>query len=112
MREIKFRAWNNEQAKTRKDFRFDEFNDVNDYFADNDFVFMQYTGLKDKNGEEIYEGDIVSFSGIKDDKGVVEWCNEYVGYILNAKNNYAERFDEVDKLKVLGNIYENKGLIE
>ena len=48
MREIKFRAWDKEQAKMKKDFRFDEFNDVNDYFADNDFVFMQYTGLKDK----------------------------------------------------------------
>ena len=38
MREIKFRAWDKEQAKMKKDFRFDEFNDVNDYFADNDLI--------------------------------------------------------------------------
>ena len=55
---------------------------------------------------------MLAFQELKTTKGVVEWCNEYVGYILNAKNNYAERFDEVDNLKVLGNIYENKGLIE
>lgn len=40
MREIKFRAWDKEKAKMDKNFRFDEFNDVNDYFADDDFVFM------------------------------------------------------------------------
>ena len=48
MREIKFRVWDKEKSKMDKNFRFDEFNDVNDYFADNDFVFMQYTRLKDK----------------------------------------------------------------
>ena len=52
MREIRFREWDKEQAKMKKDFRFDEFNDVNDYFADNDFIFMQFTGLNDKNTDQ------------------------------------------------------------
>lgn len=52
MREIKFRAWDKEKAKMDKNFRFGEFNDVNDYFADDDFIFMQYTGLKDKNDKK------------------------------------------------------------
>ena len=51
MREIKFRAW--DKLTQRMIYRV--FNTRND----EDYILMQYTGLKDKNGKEIYEGDII-----------------------------------------------------
>ncbi|WP_149711091.1 YopX family protein [Campylobacter concisus] len=110
MREIKFRAWDKEKAKMDKNFRFDEFNDVNDYFADDDFVFMQYTGLKDKNGKEIYEGDILT------------WGNNIIAKVYYADDlamfrcsvEGTEEFDLFafnQEASIIGNIYQNKELL-
>src|SRR5699024_3477828 len=71
MREIKFRAWDTEKNKMVKvdtiDFYNGNVNDVDFYNQEIHFgystVLMQYTGLKDKNGTEIYEGDVVEFDG-------------------------------------------------
>ncbi|WP_107776048.1 YopX family protein [Campylobacter concisus] len=113
MREIKFRAWNKEKAKMDKNFRFDEFNDVNDYFADDDFVFMQYTGLKDKNDKEIYEGDIVHFKTLRSKEyiGEVKSYEDAASFFVVVKEHYMECLDDVYDLEVLGNIYENKELL-
>lgn len=83
-----------------------------------------YTGLKDKNGKEIYKGDVIRFKanftqiercGIKE--GVVEWNEDYARYQFNVKN-FTDPFDmkeETDDLsyawEVIGNIYENPELI-
>lgn len=133
MREIKFRAWLKEEKKmvnvetidfTDKSIQYLEKNEfINAYLLRRmifgDIELMQYTGLKDKNGKEIYEGDIMKYKfpydkrlkhispvksleteasfGIKDRYG-----NEIPLYAILA-NNYFE---------VIGNIYENKNLLE
>lgn len=68
------------------------------------YALMQYTGLKDKNGKEIYEGDIVEC-----DQGrfVVAWDNDYSLYRFGS---WAAA-DHPWPIEVLGNIYQNPELI-
>ena len=75
------------------------------------FEMLQYTGLKDKNGKEIYEGDIIICKYGPEITMEVKWIDEgfrtlgkynvdnYVGYVKNSA-------------EVIGNIYENKNLLE
>lgn len=106
MREIKFRAWDeNEKIMILADsfYLSDEFEPFIDSVkrAQESFRLMQYTGLKDKNGIEIYEGDIIDTkqAGIE----VVKIQCEYdmIGYRLYWEKGI-----------VLGNIYENPELLE
>lgn len=126
MREIKFRAWDkscNRMFITITELWFGN----NDYFKElffdqsfhfkaetktengvemhqatsEDCILMQYTGLKDKNGKEIYEGDIV----IDDDHDL--YAIEYDGYSFSENP-----LDHVDYCEVVGNIYENPELLK
>lgn len=130
MREIKFRAWDKQHKRLVSDVQ-DTFENAHfaDYLYDDTFELMQYTGLKDKNGVEIYEGDIVQKpadvrigSEIVAHKGehdiaIVEWIEgsfrlnkfgdkskNYYGVLAYTLNN------EPSLLKVIGNIYENPEL--
>ena len=100
MREIKFRAWDKINKRWIKQFNIDLLS-INVSELPN-IKLMQYTGFKDINKKEIYEGDIISFG---DNKGVVFYENAKfrVKYEICI-----EDLDEVlyfDKVKIIGNIY-------
>jgi len=78
------------------------------------------TGLKDRNGKVIYEGDIVKLSGndnpyMNNIIGVVKYSQEYAIFFINIPNNIAwYEFCEVNKkeLKIIGNTYQNPELLK
>lgn len=76
------------------------------------FKLMQYTGLKDKNGKEIYEGDILKDEFERVD--LVYWIESEARFTLRQKNRKTEYFTVVSHLseEVIGNIYENPELWE
>ena len=122
MREIKFRAWDTEKNKMVKvdtiDFYNGNVNDVDFYNQEIHFgystVLMQYTGLKDKNGTEIYEGDILQESTTHPLKVIVSYGHVKIEfYDLGEKITdllFQEDIDE-DGLEVIGNVFQNGGLL-
>ena len=109
MREIKFRAWHN----AKKEMQFYEFLTYAppNYMA---LDLMQYTGLKDKNGKEIYEGDVLEWEDRRViDSRVIEFSDG--GFWLVGKTNepWKERFMPSEPTReIIGNIYENPELIK
>lgn len=75
----------------------------------------QHTGLDDKNGKEIYEGDIVQglFADQEEPeiKGQVIYSNGQASYIVIASNNDEWELGYLDNLEVIGNIYDNPELL-
>lgn len=88
MREIKFRIWRVKEKKLYPPYSVYDTED-DGYIPSGDAVIMQYTGLKDKNGKEIYEGDILfrKDDDTKDGNGTL--IRGFQGY-LEVKWHYGE----------------------
>jgi len=114
MREIKFRAWDGEKMVSPDYIRRDgvaiwEENSC----VERSSCIMQSTGLKDKNGVEIYEGDVVKWDeknggNIED----VQWSEEELAWICHNPKDNGSWLCCADKIgTVIGNIHANPGLL-
>lgn len=125
MREIKFRAWN-PNAKEYQGYAGNIHMPLHEAgaLASSPLVyeFQQYTGLKDKNGKEIYEGDIVQYN--TGELWFVEWDIKQAGFIYmnrqvvdgsGRKKSSGIGYGQLPgshEAEVIGNIYENSELLE
>lgn len=138
MREIKFRVWDKALKymhicgeNVHDSCYYDENNNFYYYNLQNgegsseygDYILMQYTGLHDKNGKEIYEGDIIQhlyWDCDETDYYKVEWDNEILGFVFKStiNNSYLALDDTYSddtgeyEIVVIGNIYDNPELLE
>ncbi len=120
MREIRFRAWDTKEKKMWNKNNIvvgdgiflygghDTSTLVHSYVLRNDLIPMQFTGLKDKNGNEIYEGDIVTTGNhgknAKRSLRVVKWLD--FGFNLKKRNAAQGDFE------IIGNIWEDGYLLK
>ena len=116
---FRFRAWNVCDDDLKGGMLYDVQNDTNfDYFLDSKkLVVEQCTGLKDKNGRLIYEGDIIRLpwqAGWPDLIGVVKFNELYACFLLSKTitDRAEQSFWWNDSKEVIGNIHENPELLE
>lgn len=83
------------------------------------YELMQYTGLKDMDGVEIYEGDIIeAVNFVHKPKTVVKWSDKATGYVPFIEQNFdldytnLSYWHDLSRNRVIGNIYENTELME
>ncbi len=118
MREIKFRAWDKEKQcmiighwswYLSFDGRIWKSNVSEE---EKGYILMQFTGLKDKNGKEIYENDIVKEINISDGKHIREIVFEQGCFWTKGQDKRVSEAFVPLSLEVIGNVYENPELLK
>lgn len=122
MRSLKFRAWSNENNRYCDFATLDEsrrwigwIKSSGVYLTTTDINLEQYTGIKDENGKEIYEGDIVEYTTCyygneKRHRKVVEW-KEWDSDDFGEPHNLG--YSNLSEcMEVIGNVHENADLLE
>ena len=107
MREIKFRAYSH---RAKKMYQWEDLTneEIGDMLRNPQEEIMQYTGLNDKNGKEIYEGDILDIGN----NAVVEFFDGKFHLVYDGgKSEAMEDEFKSYKCEIIGNIYENKNLL-
>lgn len=127
MRPIEFRAWDKEVKEMNHNpsilamWRDRPINEQFRLEAEEKLIWMQYTGLRDKNGNKIFEGDIVAPSGYVSEinkPGIVKWCDKKLCFYVDSietpiySAGYKMYFGFDNAIEIRGNIHENKDLLE
>lgn len=117
----KFRAWDTFDGDMVNDIFFSwqdcGYESLNECLSDERWKFMQSTGLVDKNGKEIFEGDVVRVIcehpiDFPDCKGVVRMLEGRYMVCDDKTERCSELFSEIFSNEIIGNIYENPELVE
>ena len=128
MREIKFRAWDMETKLMFKHYiandvvmlenaEYNKLFKIEECLLTDNPILMQFTGLKTKDGVEIYEGDIIT---CRDGKFAIEYEDRFAQFIMTNKDMITDMEQLCNQdantcmrsIEVIGNIYENPKLLE
>ena len=126
MREFKMKAWLKKEKKMVSiigidlNYQYIRYSDDGNLFKDDykiaefkDIELLQFTGAKDKAGQEVYEADVIKFNdGIDDIYGLISYDDEDAVYCVSYENVTEHLSNMAGDFEIVGNIFENPDLYE
>ena len=126
MKEFKMKAWLKKENKMVSiigidlNYQYIRYTDDGNLFKDDykiaefkDIELLQFTGAKDKVGQEVYEADVIKFNdGIDDIYGLISYDDEDAVYCVSYENVTEHLSDMAGDFEIVGNIFENPDLHE